>query len=79
MGNLEYSDSQRQASRCLKILSVKYPQVSSIVEEVMGRALFDEFYSKTDQFYLYMTPLQADLLVSTKTKFPGIDEINLEF
>ncbi|VUZ49039.1 unnamed protein product [Hymenolepis diminuta] len=78
MGNLEYSDSQRQASRAVKILSMKYPQISSIVEEVMGRVLFDEFYNKTDQFYLYMTPLQADLLVSSKTKFAGIDEINLE-
>ncbi|KAM3179118.1 hypothetical protein ACTXT7_001165 [Hymenolepis weldensis] len=52
MGNLEYSDSQRQASRAVKILSMKYPQISSIIEEVMGRVLFDEFYVSPLSFIL---------------------------
>ncbi|KAM7542963.1 hypothetical protein Aperf_G00000014488 [Anoplocephala perfoliata] len=78
MGNLEYPDSQRQASLAVKILCVKYPPIRSVVAQVMGYALYDEFFNKTEQFFVHMTPLQADLLVSSKNKFSGIDEINLD-
>ncbi|KAL5968062.1 Armadillo-like helical domain containing protein 1 [Taenia solium] len=78
MGNLEYPDSQRHASLAVKMLCEKYLPIREIVSQVMGQALYEEFFKKNDEFYLHMTPLQADLLVSSKAKFTGIDEISLE-
>ncbi|KAL5107834.1 Armadillo-like helical domain containing protein 1 [Taenia crassiceps] len=78
MGNLEYPDSQRHASLAVKMLCEKYLPIGEIVSQVMGQALYEEFFKKTGEFYLHMTPLQADLLVSSKAKFLGIDEISLE-
>ncbi|KAH9280828.1 hypothetical protein ECG_06503 [Echinococcus granulosus] len=78
MGNLEYPDSQRHASLAVKMLCERYLPIREIVSQVMGQALYEEFFKNTDEFYLRMTPLQADLLVSSKAKFAGIDEISLE-
>ncbi|VDK40674.1 unnamed protein product [Taenia asiatica] len=71
-------DSVDLTRRLLSMLCEKYLPIREIVSQVMGQALYEEFYKKTDEFYLHMTPLQADLLVSSKAKFTGIDEISLE-
>lgn len=71
MGNLEFPDSQRQASLALEYLCRKYPLVDEIVRQTMGPTLHDEFTRNPDSHYLQMTPLQADILVSNKIAFVG--------
>uniref|UniRef100_A0A3Q0KMJ5 Armadillo-like helical domain containing protein 1 n=2 Tax=Schistosoma mansoni TaxID=6183 RepID=A0A3Q0KMJ5_SCHMA len=71
MGNLEFSDSQRQASLALEYLCQTYPLVDEIVSEAMGPVLHEEFIKNPDSHYLQMTPLQADILVSNKVNYTG--------
>nr|CAH8819331.1 unnamed protein product [Trichobilharzia regenti] len=71
MGNLEFPDSQRQASLALEYLCQTYPLVDQVVYEAMGPVLHTEFTKNPDSHYLQMTPLQADVLVSNKVTYTG--------
>ncbi|CAH8663867.1 unnamed protein product [Schistosoma bovis] len=79
MGNLEFSDSQRQASLALEYLCRTYPLVDEVVSEAMGPVLHEEFIKNPDSHYLQMTPLQADILVSNKVNYTGEDELYSTF
>ncbi|CAH8567900.1 unnamed protein product [Schistosoma turkestanicum] len=71
MGNFEFSNSQRQASLALKYLCQTYPLVDEVVSEAMGPVLHDEFMKNPDSYYLQMTPLQADILVTNNVSYAG--------
>ncbi|CAH8662718.1 unnamed protein product [Dicrocoelium dendriticum] len=43
MGNLEYPDSQRQASLALEFLCHAFPSVDQVVREAMGPSLYSDF------------------------------------
>ncbi|KAK4475319.1 hypothetical protein MN116_002386 [Schistosoma mekongi] len=74
MGNLEFPDAQRQASLALEYLCKTYPLIDEVVNEAMGSVLHEEFIKNPDSYYLQMTPLQADVLVSNRVNFIG-DEL----
>ncbi|KAF7233199.1 hypothetical protein EG68_10919 [Paragonimus skrjabini miyazakii] len=71
MGNLEYPDSQRQASLTLEYLCQTYPLIDQVVREAMGPSLHEEFTKHPDSHYLQLSPLQADVLVSNKVSYMG--------
>ncbi|TGZ62750.1 hypothetical protein CRM22_007273 [Opisthorchis felineus] len=71
MGNLEFSDSQRQASLTLEYLCQTYPVIDLVVRDAMGPSMHDEFTNSPDAYFHQMTPLQADVLVSNKVTYLG--------
>ncbi|BHF69256.1 hypothetical protein AAHC03_013522 [Spirometra sp. Aus1] len=76
MGNLEFTDSQRQASLAVHYLCAEYPPIKDLVSHIMGSTFYEDFEKNTDSFFLRMSPLQADLLVSNKVKLTvDVDEM----
>ncbi|KAA3679003.1 uncharacterized protein DEA37_0007573 [Paragonimus westermani] len=71
MGNLEYPDSQHQASLTLEYLCQTYPLIDQVVREAVGPSLHEEFTKHPDSHYLQLSPLQADVLVSNKVSYMG--------
>ncbi|CAL8102328.1 unnamed protein product [Calicophoron daubneyi] len=71
MGNLEFPDSQRQASQTVEYLCRTYTLIDQVVREAMGPILYEEFSKNPDSHYLQLTPLQADVLVSNKVTYLG--------
>lgn len=72
MGNVDYADSQRQASMSLEYLCRNYPIVDDHVREGMGDALYDLFMSNPEALYTVMSAVQADVLASNKVNIPGV-------
>lgn len=66
MGNVDYADSQRQASISLSVFCQLYPIIDENVREAMGNFLYTEFMKDPEALYVNMTPLQADVLISNK-------------
>ncbi|XP_064624943.1 armadillo-like helical domain containing protein 1 isoform X1 [Lineus longissimus] len=71
MGNLDYADSQRQASISLEFLSTNYPIVDDHVKDAMGDVLYEMFITNPETLYVNMNPIQADVLRSNKVNIPG--------
>ncbi|KAA0198717.1 Armadillo type fold, partial [Fasciolopsis buskii] len=71
LGNLEFPDSQRQASLTVEYLCQTYPLIDQVVREAMGPSMHDEFTKNPEAHYLQLTPLQADVLVSNKVSYLG--------
>lgn len=66
MGNMEYADSQRQASLTLERLCRNFSLVDESVREAMGDVLYKAFMKDPEALYASLTPIQADVLVSNK-------------
>ncbi|TPP58669.1 Armadillo type fold [Fasciola gigantica] len=71
LGNLEFPDSQRQASLTVEYLCQTYPLIDQVVREAMGPSMHEEFTKNPESHYLQLTPLQADVLVSNKVSYLG--------
>ncbi|KAL4237129.1 hypothetical protein ACF0H5_005510 [Mactra antiquata] len=74
MGNMDYADSQRQASISLEYLCRTFPIVDDHVRDAMGDNLYDLFMSNPETLYLNMNHVQADVLVSNKLNIPKLVE-----
>lgn len=74
MGNMDYADSQRQASISLEYLCRTFPIVDDHVRDAMGENLYDLFMSNPETLYLNMNHVQADVLVSNKLNIPKLIE-----
>lgn len=74
MGNMDYADSQRQASISLEYLCRTFPIVDEHVRDAMGDNLYDLFMSNPETLYLNMNHVQADVLVSNKLNIPKLVE-----
>lgn len=74
MGNMDYADSQRQASISLEYLCRTFPIVDDHVRDAMGENLYDLFMSNPETLYLNMNHVQADVLVSNKLNIPRLVE-----
>ncbi|XP_052775709.1 armadillo-like helical domain containing protein 1 [Mya arenaria] len=72
MGNMDYADSQRQASISLEYLCRTFPIVDDHVRDAMGDNLYDLFMSNPETLYLNMNHVQADVLVSNKLNIPKL-------
>ncbi|CAG2202989.1 Armadillo-like helical domain containing protein 1 [Mytilus edulis] len=70
MGNMDYADSQRQASISLEYFCRTFPIVVEHVHEAMGDNLYDLFMSNPEALYMHMNHIQADILVSNKVNIP---------
>ncbi|XP_063441619.1 armadillo-like helical domain containing protein 1 [Mytilus trossulus] len=70
MGNMDYADSQRQASISLEYFCRTFPIVDEHVHEAMGDNLYDLFMSNPEALYMHMNHIQADILVSNKVNIP---------
>lgn len=70
MGNEDYPDSQRQASKTLELFIRNFPIVTDHVKEAMGDQLFEQYLLDSDSFYSKMTPIQADVCRSNKVELP---------
>ncbi|XP_064624944.1 armadillo-like helical domain containing protein 1 isoform X2 [Lineus longissimus] len=75
MGNLDYADSQRQASISLEFLSTNYPIVDDHVKDAMGDVLYEMFITNPETLYVNMNPIQADVLRSNKVNIPGLIDV----
>ncbi|XP_060062004.1 armadillo-like helical domain containing protein 1 isoform X2 [Erinaceus europaeus] len=62
MGNMDHSNSQRQASLTLET----FPVVEEHVSKAMGQELYSLFMSNAEDLYLKMDAIQADILVANK-------------
>lgn len=70
IGNEEYADSQRQASKALEYFVRHHPIVADHVREACGDVLFELFLTDPDGLYAKMTPIQADVCRSNKIYIP---------
>ncbi|KAK6178881.1 hypothetical protein SNE40_011367 [Patella caerulea] len=75
MGNVDYADSQRQASLTLEHFCRTFPVVDDHVRDAMGDALYDLFMSNPETLYVNMNHIQADVLVSNKVNIPRVVEV----
>lgn len=64
MGNIHYSDCQKQASICLNLLieSSKDETLSEKVRSTVGSDFYKEFRRDPEYVYTKMTSIQAQLL-----------------
>ncbi|VDL94119.1 unnamed protein product [Schistocephalus solidus] len=53
-------------------LCAEYPPIKDLVSHIMGSTFYEDFEKNTDSFFLRMSPLQADLLVSNKVKLTAV-------
>ncbi|KAK3592153.1 hypothetical protein CHS0354_019445 [Potamilus streckersoni] len=74
MGNMDYADSQRQASISLEYLCRTFPIVDDHVKDAMGDNLYELFMSNPETLYMNMNHVQADILVSNKVNIPKLME-----
>jgi len=74
MGNVDYADSQRQASMTLEYLCQHYQIVNEHVRDAMGDTLYEMFMVNPESLYTTMTAVQADVLASNKVNIPGVVE-----
>lgn len=70
MGNEDYADSQRQASKTLEYFVRNFSIVADHVKEACGDQLFEMFLGDPDGLYAKMTPIQADVCRSNKINLP---------
>lgn len=70
MGNVDYADSQRQASITLEHFCRTFPIVDDHVRDAMGETLYDLFMSNPETLYINMNHVQTDVLVSNKVNIP---------
>ncbi|RNA14190.1 hypothetical protein BpHYR1_002495 [Brachionus plicatilis] len=70
MGNEEYAESQRQASKTLEFFVKNFPIVADHVKEAMGDQFFEAFLTDPDGLYARMTAIQADVCRSNKVNIP---------
>ncbi|XP_007531053.1 armadillo-like helical domain containing protein 1 isoform X3 [Erinaceus europaeus] len=66
MGNMDHSNSQRQASLTLEFFVQTFPVVEEHVSKAMGQELYSLFMSNAEDLYLKMDAIQADILVANK-------------
>jgi hypothetical protein len=62
IGNASYPDSQRQASLTLKAFASQDEPVKKEISYVMGDALFERFWTNTEEFYNTLSESQIDVL-----------------
>ncbi|KAL5017594.1 hypothetical protein ScPMuIL_007183 [Solemya velum] len=74
MGNMDYADSQRQASISLEYLCRTFPIVDDHVRDAMGESLYELFMVNPEALYVNMSHVQADVLVSNKVNIPKLVE-----
>ncbi|XP_059155298.1 armadillo-like helical domain containing protein 1 [Physella acuta] len=75
MGNVDYADSQRQASVTLEHFCRTFSIVDDHVRDAIGETLYDLFMSNPETLYLNMNHVQADVLVSNKVNIPKLKQI----
>lgn len=66
MGNMDHSNSQRQASLTLEFFVQTFPVVEEHVSKAMGQDLYSLFLSNAEDLYTKMDAIQADILVANK-------------
>ncbi|XP_031825109.1 armadillo-like helical domain containing protein 1 isoform X2 [Sarcophilus harrisii] len=72
MGNRDHSNSQRLASLTLEYFVQTFPIVKENVQTAMGDTLFQLFMDNTEDLYLNMDSIQADILASNKINIPFV-------
>ncbi|XP_059777296.1 armadillo-like helical domain containing protein 1 isoform X4 [Balaenoptera ricei] len=66
MGNMDHSNSQRQASLTLEYFVQLFPVVEEHVRRSMGEELYKLFRSNAEDLYVKIDSIQADILAANK-------------
>nr|XP_058935981.1 uncharacterized protein LOC131765931 [Kogia breviceps] len=66
MGNMDHSNSQRQASLTLEYFVQLFPAVEEHVRRAMGEELYKLFRSNAEDLYGKIDSIQADILAANK-------------
>ncbi|XP_037005093.2 armadillo-like helical domain containing protein 1 [Artibeus jamaicensis] len=66
MGNMDHSNSQRQASLTLEFFVQTFPVVEEQVRRSMGEELYKLFLSNAEDLYMKMDSVQVDILAANK-------------
>lgn len=75
MGNLDHTESQRQASLAMEYFASMFPVVEEQVKIAIGEKLFQMLMDNAEILYMKLNPIQVDVLVSNQVNIPGIKEV----
>ncbi|XP_073401046.1 armadillo-like helical domain containing protein 1 [Dendrobates tinctorius] len=74
MGNMDHTESQRQASLAVQYLASVSPVVEEQVRLAIGEKLFQMLMENADMLYMKLDLIQVDVLVSNQVNIPGVKE-----
>ncbi|XP_075688680.1 armadillo-like helical domain containing protein 1 [Rhinoderma darwinii] len=75
MGNIDHTESQRQASLAVEYFVSMSPIVEEQVRIAVGEKLFQMLMENAEMLYMKLDPIHVDVLVSNQVKLPGIKEV----
>lgn len=75
MGNIDHTESQRQASLAMEYFASMFPVVEEQVKIAIGEKLFQMLMDNAEILYMKLNPIQVDVLVSNQVNIPGIKEV----
>ncbi|KAM3914169.1 armadillo-like helical domain containing protein 1 [Leptodactylus fuscus] len=75
MGNIDHTESQRQASLAMEYFVSTSPVVEEQVRTAIGEKLFQMLMENADMLYMKLDPIQVDILVSNHVNVPGVKEV----
>ncbi|KAM4023356.1 armadillo-like helical domain containing protein 1 isoform 2-T8 [Anomaloglossus baeobatrachus] len=75
MGNMDHTESQRQASLAVQYFASVSPVVEEQVRLAIGEKLFQMLMENADMLYMKLDPIQVDVLVSNQVNIPGVKDV----
>ncbi|XP_077133965.1 armadillo-like helical domain containing protein 1 isoform X2 [Ranitomeya variabilis] len=75
MGNMDHTESQRQASLAVQYFASVSPVVEEQVRLAIGEKLFQMLMENADMLYMKLDPIQVDVLVSNQVNIPSVNEV----